>query len=271
MGDTILETALRRDRAVVVAALLALTALAWIYVLRLARDMDMGGMDMTGFRMISTGLAMAMVPASAPWSVTDFVLMAIMWAVMMVGMMTPSAAPMILIYARAGRMAAEAGRPIAATGWFTAGYLAVWIAFALAATTAQWALERFALVGPAMASASRVMGAALLVTAGLYQWTPLKDACLSTCQSPLQFVLRRGGFRREAGAAFRLGADHGRYCVGCCWALMALLFVGGVMNVLWIAALAVFALAEKVVPRGRVVSRVAGVGLIAAGIRLLVA
>ena len=264
-----LEQLLRRDRAIAAAALAAMIALAWTYVLRLAAGMDMGGMDMTGFRMISTGFAMAMLPAHAPWSGTEFVLTFAMWTVMMIGMMTPSAAPMILIYARAGRMASAAGSPLAATGWFAAAYLGVWTGFALAATTAQLALGRFALLDPAMASASNTLGGALLIVAGLYQWTPLKHACLSQCQSPLLFIARHGGFQKSISGALLLGGEHGLYCLGCCWALMAILFVGGVMNVAWIAALTAFALAEKIIPAGRLVSWIAGAVLTAAGVRLL--
>ena len=230
-----LESLLRRDRIVVAAALAAVIALAWIYVLRLGAGMDMGGMDMTGFRMISTGLAMAMAPAQAPWSGTEFALTFAMWTVMMIGMMTPSAAPMILIYARAGRMASAAGSPLVATGWFAAAYLGVWTGFALAATTAQFALGRLTLLDPAMASVSNTLGGALLIVAGLYQWTPLKQSCLSQCQSPLLFIQRHGGFQKSIAAALRLGGEHGLYCLGCCWALMAILFVGGVMNITWIA------------------------------------
>ena len=192
-----LELLLRRDRVIVAIALVVIVALAWIYVLHLAAGMDMGGMDMTGYRMVSTGFRMAMTPAQAPWSGTEFALTFAMWTVMMIGMMTPSAAPMILIYARAGRMASAAGSPLAATGWFVAAYLAVWTGFAFAATTAQFALERFALLDPAMASASNALGGALLVVAGLYQWTPLKHACLSQCRSPLLFIERHGGFQQE--------------------------------------------------------------------------
>ena len=207
MNRTGLEQLLRRDRAIVAAALVAIVALAWIYVLRLAAGMDMGGMDMTGFRMISAGFEMVMTPATSPWSATEFALTFAMWAVMMIGMMTPSAAPMILIYARAGSMASAAGRPLAATGWFVAAYLVVWTGFALAATTAQWALDRLALLDPAMASASELLGGALLVVAGLYQWTPLKHACLSKCQSPLQFIQRHGGFRGALPAPCGLAAS----------------------------------------------------------------
>jgi predicted metal-binding membrane protein len=186
-------------------------------------------------------------------------------------MMTPSAAPMILIYARVGRQAAVQGKLLAATGWFAGGYLLAWAGFSLFATVGQWGLQRTALLTPAMASASSVFGGLVLIAAGLYQWTPLKDACLSRCRAPLLFIQQHGGFRRDAPGSFGLGVRHGLYCIGCCWALMALLFVGGVMNVLWIAAIAVFVLAEKVVPGGRVLTRLAGAGFVAAGVWLLVA
>lgn len=132
-------------------------------------------------------------------------------------MMTPSAAPMTLIFARVGRTAVAAGKPFAATGWFVAGYLALWIGFALAATTAQWELERFALLSPMMASSSNLLGGGILILAGLYQWTPLKSVCLAQCQAPLLCIQRQSGFRSDALGAFRMGARHGTFCVGCCW------------------------------------------------------
>ena len=156
-------------------------------------------------------------------------------------------------------------KPFAATAWFVGGYLLAWIAFSLAATAAQWALERAALLTPTMASASNILGGVVLIVAGLYQWTLLKEACLLHCQSPLTFILRRGGFRSDPAAALALGARHVIYCIGCCWAPSVLLFVGGVMNLFWIAALAFFVLLEKVIPSGRINSRVAGVIFIAWG------
>src|SRR6516164_1359436 len=143
MTNTALETVLRRDRLIVAGALGVLAALAWSYVLWLAADMNMGGMDMSGFRMIPAGAGL-MVPAFAPWSAMEFALVFAMWVVMMVGMMTPSAAPMILIYARVGRLAAIANKPFAATGWFAAGYFLAWTGFSLIAAAAQWALDRAA-------------------------------------------------------------------------------------------------------------------------------
>jgi predicted metal-binding membrane protein len=193
-----------------------------------------------------------------------------MWVVMMMGMMTPSVAPMILIYARVGRQAAASGTPFTASAWFGAGYLLCWTAFSLTATLAQWRLERAALLTPMMESASNILGGIVLIVAGVYQWTPLKTACLSYCQTPLAFIMRHGGFRREATGALALGFRHGLYCVGCCWAIMALLFVGGVMNLLWIAALAILVLFEKLAPIGRLVARLMGLVFIVCGVWLLI-
>jgi predicted metal-binding membrane protein len=270
MSDVALVAVLRRDRGIVIAALATITAAAWAYTLWLAHGMDMGGAggamsmpDMPGMDM--------MAPAFRPWMPAEFAFVFVMWAVMMVGMMTPSAAPMILIYARVGRQAAVQGRSLPSVGWFAAGYLLAWLAFSIVATIGQWGLARAALLTPMMASASGVFGGIVLLAAGLYQWTPLKDVCLKHCQSPLTFIQRHGGFRRDIAGALRLGFRHGLYCVGCCWALMALLFVGGVMNVLWIAGLAIFVLAEKIAPVGRLLSRAAGLGLIGWGIWTLAA
>ena len=269
MADAAIEAVLRRDRVIVAAALVMLTALAWAYVWWLGTDMDMGGMDMSGFRMIPAGMGL-MMPTSAPWTATEFAFVFAMWAVMMIGMMAPSATPMILIYARVGRQAARQGKPLAASAYFAAGYLLTWTGFAVAATSAQWALERAALLTPMMAAASDMFSGAVLIAAGVYQWTPLRDVCLRQCESPLLFIQRHGGFRSDLLGTLALGARHGAYCIGCCWVLMALLFVGGVMNVLWIAAIAILVLAEKVIPAGRVISRIAGVGLFAGGAWLLV-
>lgn len=268
MIDTALVSVLRRDRLVVAAALLTVTAVSWIYVVWLAADMEMGGMDMTGFRMIPAGTGL-MMPALAPWQPIEFGFVFLMWAVMMVGMMVPSAAPMILLYARVGRQAVANGAPFAATGWFAAGYLLAWSIFAIAATAAQWALEQYALLTPMMESVSHVLGGIVLIAAGLYQWTPIKDVCLRQCRAPWSFIQTHGGFRKDAAGSLALGARHGAYCVGCCWALMALLFVGGVMNVLWIALVAVFVLAEKVVPAGRLLSRMAGAAFVLSGLWLI--
>jgi len=263
-----LEAVLRRDRTIVLAAVAIITAIAWADLAWLADDMAMGGMDMTGFRMIPAGRSL-MMPASEPWQPIEFGYVFAMWVVMMIGMMTSSVAPMILIYARVGRQAATQDKPFAASGWFAAGYLLAWTSFSLVATSLQWALERAALLTPMMESASNILGAIVLILAGLYQWTPLKEACLAYCQSPLLFIQQQGGFRGDPGGALALGFRHGIYCIGCCWALTALLFVGGVMNLLWIAVLAILILLEKLTPFGCVVARIAGVGFIASGVWML--
>jgi predicted metal-binding membrane protein len=247
---------LKRDRLIVGGALALLTALAWAYVLSLARA-PMPEMAMPSMA--------AMAPALEPWSARELLLAFAMWAVMMVGMMTPSVAPMVLLYARVGRQAAQEGEPLAATAWFAGGYLLAWTLFALLAAAAQLALTDAAVLSPLLRLHSAALGGAVLIAAGVYQWTALKATCLANCQSPLAFIQRHGGFRGTALGALGLGARHGAYCVGCCWALMALLFVGGVMNLLWIAGLAILVLIEKITPWGPRVPRAAGVLLGLAG------
>ena len=260
-------TVLRRDRIVIILAFTLLTALAWSYLLWLAADMGMGGMDMTGFRMIPSGMGL-MIPAQMPWRAMEFAFVFAMWTVMMVGMMTPSAMPMILMYARVGRETEPQGAPLSATIWFAAGYFLVWTAFALLAKFVQWAFERTAVLDSAMASTNNVVGGLLFVAAGSYQWTRLKELCLAQCQTPFAFLMRQGGFRRDAPRSLMLGLCHGAYCVGCCWALMALLLVGGVMNVLWIVLLALVILLEKVTSFGGPIARLVGIVLVAKGVWL---
>jgi predicted metal-binding membrane protein len=258
---------LRRDRVIIVLTLALLTTLAWSYLLWLSADMSMDGMDMTGLRMIPSGMGL-MMPADMPWRAMEFAFVFAMWIVMMVGMMTPSAVPMILMYARVGRQTQAQSRPLTATVWFAAGYFLVWAAFALLATLVQWTFERSALLDSAMANTSTVVGGLLFVAAGSYQWTRLKDVCLTQCQKPFAFLMRQGGFRGDAPGSLMLGVRHGAYCVGCCWALTALLLVGGVMNVLWIILLALFILLEKVAPFGRQIALLAGMVLIVGGVWL---
>lgn len=281
MSGTALEALLRRDRAVVMAALVIIAVLAWAYVLWLAADMtgaaapgaaagDMAGMDMSGMNMGGMDMGVTATPGLRAWAAADFAFIFAMWAVMMVGMMTPSVAPMLLLYAGVGRKARASGRPIASTAWFFTGYLLVWVAFSVVATGAQWLLADLALLSPMMATNSRILAGLVLVAAGLYQWTPLKAVCLRQCQAPIAFLASHGGFRSDPLGALRFGVEHGAYCLGCCWALMALLFVGGVMNVLWIAGIAILILLEKTVPAGQLIPRISGVLMAAAGLWLLV-
>ncbi len=251
-----LELILARDRIPVLAALVGMTALAWAYLV-LA-----GGMHHTSDMSVMAQGAMEAVRPS-PWTAAHFAMMLAMWAVMMVGMMLPGAGPMILFFAAFARRSREQGHRVAPVGAFVSGYVLVWSAFALAATTLQWALERAALLSPHMATASPVLGGALLIVAGVYQWTPLKRSCLGLCRSPVAFVA--GHWRPGTGGALRMGAEHGAFCVGCCWALMGLLFVGGVMNLLWVAAITLAVLAEKLAPKGGWIARATGVALVLGG------
>jgi predicted metal-binding membrane protein len=202
-----------------------------------------------------------------PWSARDALLTFFMWAVMMVGMMVPSAVPMSLLFAQVSRKAAAQGAAVVPTFVFASGYAMAWTLFSVGATALQWWLERTALLTPMLASASPGFGAALLAGAGLYQLSPWKNACLSHCRSPASFVATH--WRPGRAGAFRMGLSHGLYCLGCCWILMGLLFFGGVMNLLWVAGLTIFVLVEKLAPRGALVARLAGIAmLVAAGAQL---
>jgi len=274
MTGTTLEAVFRRDRNAVIAALAILTALAWGYLLWLARDMAMpeaasamSGMDMSGMDM--GGMSMPMTPEVRPWTITDFLFSFAMWAVMMAGMMMPSAAPTILLHARVARHAQAQHKPFAATGWFAAGYLLAWSVFSLLAAGLQAALSQAALLTPMLASSNGLVGGGILIAAGLYQWSSLKYRCLTHCRAPLQFIQRHGGFKGRPLPALDLGFRHGLYCVGCCGALMLLLFVGGVMNIVWIAGLSILVLLEKAMSDGRNVSRLVGLALIIGGISLI--
>lgn len=240
---------LRRDRAVVLLALAGVTAIAWLYLLIARHDMDMAMGEMPD-------MPDMVMPFAAPWVFA-------MWCVMMLGMMLPSAAPMILTFDALHRRKQRGLDRHVPTALFVGGYLLLWGLFSAAATTAQWALQRYALLSPALAVASPVLGGALFILAGVYQLTPVKYACLSHCRSPFAFVLNywRDGWK----GALRMGADHGLYCLGCCWFLMALLFAVGAMNLLWVAAIAVLVFAEKLLPYGAWIGRISGGAMIAFG------
>lgn len=281
-----LERLLRRDRSITLAGLVALSALAWLYILtgaglgmnawemttfalfphQQAADMmpDMSGMAMGG----PDTAAMAPAPGWTAWGPATWALMIAMWWIMMIAMMSPSAAPTILLYAHVHRHASARGRlqdKLAPTGAFATGYVLVWLIFSIAAAALHWMLERDGIVSAMrMGSQSPWLSGGVLIAAGLYQLSPLKNVCLSHCRAPASFLSRY--WRPGALGALRLGAMHGAYCVGCCWMLMALLFVGGVMNLAWIAALALMVLIEKLLPPGRWVGRGAGVALIAWGV-----
>lgn len=256
-GVLVRLTLTRREKTLVLAALAAVVALAWGYLVVSATRMDISSI---------THGAMHMMPA--PWATGHFVLMALMWAVMMIAMMLPSAAPMVLTYAAVAQKIAPQQKQTAATALFVSGYVLTWSSFSLGATGLQWGLESAALVSPAMVASSNLLGGILLIVAGLYQLSPLKAMCLRFCQSPLAFVAQH--WRAGPAGALGMGLKHGMYCVGCCWGLMLLLFVGGVMNLLWVAAISVFVLTEKLIGAGTRAGRwISGGGLIGAGVLLI--
>ena len=253
---TAFEAVLKRDRTLVMCGLAGVSVLAWMYMFHLAWDMK--NMDM--------GMEIAM-PRMQSWGAVDFVLMFVMWSVMMVAMMVPSAAPMVLLFAAVNRRRRERQGPFVPTGVFLLGYLVIWSGFSALATLAQWGLHAGALLSPTMASNTPILGGALLAAAGIFQWTPLKHACLTHCRSPLGHLMTE--WREGSSGAFIMGLRHGGYCAVCCWALMSLMFVAGVMSLLWMAIIAAFVLVEKLAPAGRRVSRISGLLLIAWGVLMV--
>lgn len=236
------------------AGLVGVALLAWAYLFYLARGMPAG----------ETGMEQAM-PQMHPWQFSDFTLTFAMWAVMMVGMMLPSASPAILLFTAISQSRRPHETPPFPTATFVVGYLVIWMGFSVAATVGQWSLH-LALFAPGLLRAAPRWGGVLLVLAGVFQWTPLKHACLAHCRSPQGFFMME--WQEGAWGAFRMGLRHGAYCLGCCWLLMGLLFLGGTMNLLWAALLALFILLEKVAPAGQWISRVGGALLVGAGIWL---
>jgi len=249
-----LEAFFNRERLIVCGCLAAMVVLSWLYLIHLNRAMEMSGMDMPGMVMLDT----------APWGAVDILLLFVMWVVMMVAMMVPSATPMVLAFLTVNKSRSANNRPLVPVGIFLLGYLAVWTAYSATATLAEWGLHQATLLSTTMSATSQVLNSALLIAAGLFQLTPLKQSCLKHCRSPLSFLMSE--WRDGAKGAFLMGVRHGAYCTGCCWILMALLFVAGVMNLFWIALLALVVMAEKVLPKGEILGYITGVALIAAGV-----
>lgn len=251
----------RRDQVLIFGSIAGVTVLAWAYMLRLDRQMASGAA-------YEKAMAAMGMTARGPWTLEDAFFTFAMWAVMMVGMMAVSAAPVILLFAASQRLRPAAG-PARRVPIFALGYVAVWGGFSAGATAIQWMLRQSALLSPAMAVSSSVLAGLILAAAGAYQFTPWKGKCLSHCRGPLAFLVTH--WRDGSAGAFRMGFHHGLHCLGCCWALMVVLFAVGVMNLVWIAALTLFVLLEKIGPAGTLLARAGGVAMMGFGIYLAAA
>jgi predicted metal-binding membrane protein len=249
-----MDSFLRRERLIVCSCIAAMVVLSWLYLIHLKTAMDMSGMNMPGMVMLDT----------QPWGVTDVLLLLVMWAVMMVAMMLPSATPMILTFLTVNQSRSASNRPFVPVSIFVFGYFTIWTAYSAAATLAEWGLHQATLLSTTMTATSSALNGVLLIAAGIFQLTPLKRACLKHCRSPLSFLMSE--WREGAAGAFAMGVQHGAYCLGCCWILMALLFVAGVMNLFWVAMIALLVMAEKILPKGEVLGQLAGIALLAAGV-----
>ncbi len=246
-----------RDRLVIGLGIALAATAAWAYTFYEARRMNVTGVcHCVGLKMGGADLA--------SWSASSILPLFIMWAVMMLAMMLPTAMPMLLTFAAVARNRRKADRPYVPVAIFAGGYIAIWSVFSVVAAVAQWWLHRTALLSPMMASSSDLMAGALLLAAGLFQFTPWKQSCVIRCRAPLDFIMT--GWREGPRGAFRMGIEHGAFCAGCCWALMALLFVLGVMNILWIAALTIVVAAEKLLPRAKWFSAAIGSILVCWGL-----
>jgi predicted metal-binding membrane protein len=249
----------RRDRVLILICVIVVTVLAWAYLVHIGQQMRSATENEKA--MVAMGMAM-----DKPWAIADFLFTFVMWMVMMVGMMSPAAAPMLLLFA-AGQSKRTKGRALAAITMFAMGYVSIWAGFSASAALAQWSLHQAAMLSAAMAASSPRLGAAILIAAGIYQLTSWKDRCLIRCRSPLGFLITNWG--DGTLGAVRMGLRHGVYCLGCCWALMCVLFAVGVMNLLWVAGLTGLVLVEKIGPQNGVVTRLGGAALILFGIVMM--
>lgn len=236
-----------------IAALGIVATMAWVYTL-------------SGAAVTAPMGAVAMQHMA--WSPAHALLMFAMWWIMMIAMMLPAAAPVALLFAAINRRKRDAAGAFVPTAVFLAGYLAMWGAFSLVATAAQWALDVSGLMSASMATDSERLGGAILMAAGIYQFSPAKTGCLRHCQSPVAFLSRH--WHKGAAGALRMGMQHGAYCVGCCWFLMALLFFSGVMNVYWIAGLTLYVAMEKTVRLGHWLRATSGAALGAWGAAIVI-
>jgi len=263
LTTTAVEEVLKRDRLVILASLVALGALSWLYLFYLAAGMErMDGIAGRLMGMPSRNASGVMQDPRVA-ALVNFILLSTMWIVMMIGMMLPSAAPTILLFAALERKRTPP-RPYGRVALFVCGYFVIWSAFSIAAAFLQTALSAAGQISMQMILTGGVLGGAVLILAGLYEFSPLKNRCLGHCRSPLEWIAhhqRPGGF-----GALLMGMAHGLFCLGCCWMLMLLLFVGGVMNLLWVAVIAAVVLVQKLLPGGPITARLAGGALVVYGV-----
>jgi len=254
LQPTAAESIVRRDRFVLLAALLGISAIAWAYAIGMSGDAGHAG-------------HLATLPEPRRWTAADLATTFGMWTVMMLAMMLPTVAPMVLSLAAISRDRAQPASPLAPASGFLLGYALALTAFSLVAAVAQWVFHQAAWSSMTGEATNRVFAGMVLLGAGAFQFSRWKESCLHRCRSPLWFLLTR--WRPGALGGIRMGIAHGRFCIGCCWALMALMFVVGSMNLLWTAGLALLMLAEKALPSGRALGRIAGAALVVWGIGVL--
>jgi predicted metal-binding membrane protein len=249
---------IKRDRLIIISGLFFIALLSWLYIIYLHKQMIYMDMDALFFSM----------PMTPQWTYIDFILLFLMWLVMMIAMMTPSVSPLILVFARINRQRKQQDHPFVNAAFLMTGYFLAWAAFSLVATMLQWLLQQKSLLSPDMITTSKIFGSIVLIVSGIFQFTPLKQVCLAHCRSPLDFVLQH--WKEGKQGALRMGIENGFYCLGCCWMLMVLLFVTGIMNLLWVSIIALFVLVEKILSQIKLVPYVAGTFLIVYGILVLI-
>ena len=247
------ENLLKRDRLIIVIGLIAICLLSWMYIIYLYKQMYPMNMDAFLFAM----------PMTATWTLVDFSLLFLMWFVMMIAMMIPSVTPLILIFSMVNRKKKQNKNPFVSSYYLLAGYLIIWAVFSLLATLLQWFFQHLNWLNPDMVVTNKIVGGIILLLAGLFQFTPLKRQCLQYCQTPVSFIHTQ--WKEGKSGALKMGIKNGMYCLGCCWILMLLLFVSGIMNLLWIVLISLFVLTEKLLPRFTWISWLAGVLLILYG------
>jgi predicted metal-binding membrane protein len=249
---------IKRDRLIIIGGLFFIALLSWLYIIYLYRQMVYMDMNALFFAM----------PMTPEWTNMDFILLFLMWLVMMIAMMTPSVSPLILIFTTINRQRKQQVHPFVNAAFLMAGYFLVWAAFSFVATALQWLLQQMSLLSPDMKTTSKILGSIILIATGIFQFTPLKQTCLAHCRTPLNFVLQH--WKEGKQGALKMGIENGFYCLGCCWLLMGLLFVTGIMNLLWVSIIAFFVLTEKLFSRVKWIPYLAGTLLILYGVLFLI-